>query len=261
MSSEYLLTQSPAELERLRLQSLVWEPHADALFDAIPVAAGWNCIDVGCGALGVLRSLSSRVGPAGSVLGVDVDEKLLGSAAAFGLPNVTVRRADVFADELPAGGFDLVHMRFMLAPIGREAELLPAALRLVRPGGVIVLQEPDAASWSLLPSGLAFDRLKSLILRAFAAGGGDFNAGRRLFSMLGGAGVRDLHVRAAVEALPPGHPYARVAIQFAGSLRSRLVQLVTEGELDAVVAEAEEELKRPDAASLTFTVVQAWGRV
>ena len=29
----------------------------------------------------------------------------------------------------------------------------------------------------------------------------------------------------------------------------------------ALVAEAEEELKRPDAASLTFTVVQAWGRV
>ena len=55
--SNYLLAGGRAELERLRLQAEVWEEDAATLFDQIPVKPGWECIDVGCGTMGVLRPL------------------------------------------------------------------------------------------------------------------------------------------------------------------------------------------------------------
>ena len=61
--------------------------------------------------------------------------------------------------------------------------MLAEMRRLVRPGGIVVLQEPDSASWSLYPASEPFDHLKSAILTAFRVGGGDFDAGRTIVSM------------------------------------------------------------------------------
>lgn len=248
--SEYLLQSGP-ELERLRLQAVVWEPDAQRLFDAIGVGEGWRCVDVGCGAMGVLRPLSRAAGARGEVVGVDRDESLLRAAEDFvethALTNVRVQRDDVFDSALPAESFDLVHMRFMLAPIGRFDELLRAALRLCRPGGIVVLQEPDASCWSALSPTPAFDALRDAILQAFAANGGDFNAGRRTYAMLQQAGLGNVGISAAVHALPGDHPYARLPLQFAKSL----------GLSSELIADFESVVE--STAYLTFAVTQVWG--
>jgi SAM-dependent methyltransferase len=264
MPNEYLLAGQSAELERLRLQSLVWESATRAMLATVPVQQGWRCVDVGCGAIGVLRPLSEAVGPSGSVLGVDVDPLLLKSAEDFiaehDLRNVQVRQCDIFA-ELPGEHFDLVHLRFMFAPIGREQELLARAVALCRPGGYIVVQEPDGSCWSLIPPADSFDRLKRIIFEAFRAGGGDFNVGRRTYALLQLAGLEDVRIRAAVEALQPGHPYLAVVLQFAASLRQRILnaQIATESELDQLTSEVRELLDRGSAGT-TFLVTQVSAR-
>src|SRR5206468_983697 len=191
------------------------------------VKAGWECIDVGCGGMGVLRPLSERVGAAGRVLGVDADESFVKAAERFiaenDLANVRVKRADIFADGISGDVYDLVHLRFMFAPLGRDDELLARALALLRPGGVLVVQEPDAASWNTTPPHPAFEELKSLILDAFRRGGGDFNAGQRIFRRLRRSGLQRVESRASVHALSSGHPYMRLPLQFAESLRDRIL--------------------------------------
>ena len=79
----YLLAGGAAELERLQLQARVWEPEAEAMLDRIGLAPGARCIDLACGAMGILRPLSRRVGPSGRVVGVDLDAKQLAGARAF----------------------------------------------------------------------------------------------------------------------------------------------------------------------------------
>lgn len=63
---------------------------------------------------------------------------------------------------------------------------------------------------------------------------------------------------AHVVALPPGHPYLRLPLQFATSLRPRLEALIGKANLDDLVRQAEVELGRPGTWGTTFTLVQAY---
>jgi SAM-dependent methyltransferase len=249
----------------LRLQAQVWEEDSAALFDQIPVRPGWECVDVGCGAMGVLRPLSERVGEGGRVLGIDADESFVRAAELFiadnELTNVRVKQADIFSDGLPDEMFDLVHLRFMFAPYGRDDDLLARALTLLRPGGVLVVQEPDASSWNTMPPHPAFEELKSLILDTVRRGGGDFNAGQRVFRRLRRSGLQKVMARACVHALSGAHPYMRLPLQFAESLRDRILaaNLIESEELDALMNTVDGIVSKPDTGLLTFILVQAWG--
>src|SRR5215218_6836806 len=91
-SQPYLLADQPSELERLQLQSRVWEPSGRRLLDEIGEAGGARVLDVGCGAIGWLRLLSEWVGSDGEVVESDVDDGMLAAAGEFidteGLGNV-----------------------------------------------------------------------------------------------------------------------------------------------------------------------------
>ena len=178
------------------------------------------------------------------------------------LTNVEIIEADAYASPLPANSFDLTHVRFLFAPVGRDAQLMNELWRLTKPGGIIAIQEPDAAAWRCYPPSEAWDRLKSAILEAFRQGGGDFDAGRRTHMMMQDQGAEDLQMRATVVALAPGHPYLRLPVQFATSLRNRLLDggLMSGSELDAAIGECEKVAGDPRTTGVTFVVTQVWGR-
>jgi SAM-dependent methyltransferase len=260
----YLLSDAPTELERLQLQSRVWEPAARELLALMSCGERHVALDVGCGVMGWLRALDEWVGSDGRVVGTDIDASMLERAASFaaseGLERVELVRDDLFATSLPAGAFDLVHARFQIAPLGRGEEQVAAYARLARPGGWIVLEDPDIGSWHVNPDAPATAQLIELIAQGFRSAGGDFDAGRRLPDLLRPY-VDDVRLRACVVALPPGHPYLRLPLQFTASLRPRLDPLVGADVLTSLVRAAESELARPDAWGTTFTLVQAWGKV
>ena len=262
-SSDYLLAGQLSELERLQLQARVWEPAGSALLERLGDGAGLHVVDVGCGCLGWLRILSRWVGPGGTVTGTDLDDAQLEAARAFleaeNLRNVTLVRDDLFASRLEPGAFDLVHARFEIAPLGRAEEQLATFRRLARPGGWIVLEDPDLGSWHFNPPAPAAERLIALIEAAFIAAGGDFQAGRRHAELLRAAGL-DPEARAAVYALPPGHPYLRLPVQFSVSLQPRLLSLVSLAELEELRRAAEAEIAQPGRWGTTFTLIQTWAK-
>jgi ubiquinone/menaquinone biosynthesis C-methylase UbiE len=167
----YLLAGQASELERLQLQSRVWEPSGRRLLEQIGDGRGARALDVGCGVLGWLRILSEWVGQDGEVTGTDIDAAMLGAADRFvsneGLRNVGLAKDDLFASELEPHSFDLVHARYEICPLGRAHEQMQTYLRLARPGGIIVLEDPDPGSWHFNPSAPALERLIALIVEAF----------------------------------------------------------------------------------------------
>jgi ubiquinone/menaquinone biosynthesis C-methylase UbiE len=155
--ANYLLAGQRGELERLQLQARVFEPDAEAMLDQIGIQSGWHGLDLGCGAMGILGPLSRRVGTSGKVVGLDVDPKLIDAARVLGQEegwdNVELREGDALQTHLAPASFDVVHARFLLAPLWQHKDsLLREMLALTRPGGVVVLQEPDASSWTFYPT-------------------------------------------------------------------------------------------------------------
>jgi len=269
---EYLLAGQDSEPARLRLQSLVWEPSGRRLLAEIGDGAGARVLDVGCGPLGWLRVLSEWVGPSGEVVGTDVDDTMLTAAERFvateALTNVRLVKDDLFASELEPASFDLVHARFQLAPLGRGQEQMASHLRVVRPGGTIALEELDPYSWHFIPTAAALGidytrpldhQLIPLIGEAFRKAGADPDAAATQLRLLREAGI-EATVRAEVRALPPGHPYLRLPLDFLNALRPLVTSLVGPQELERLELDANHELADPDRWGITFTLVQAWGR-
>ena len=260
----YLMAGQMSELERLRLQSRVWEPAGQALLQQIGVRGVRSALDVGCGAMGWLRVLAERIEPDGTVVGTDVDDKMLEAAAAFveeqRLTQVKLEKDDLFSSQLAPASFDLTHARFQIAPLGRADEQLTSFIRLTKPGGLVVLEDPDSGSWHFNPPAAAAERLICLILEAFKTAGGNFDAGRELAGLLRSRGLEP-QLRAEVYALPPGHPYLRLPLQFAKSLEPRVLKLVGADELSSLRAAAEDELGNAARWGTTFTLIQAWTRL
>ena len=259
----YLLAGQASELERLRLQSLVWEPSGRQLLSKLGGGSGGRALDVGCGALGWLRLLSDWVGPSGQVVGTDIDASLLNAARSF-LPeaeiaNVELVLDDLFDSKLEPQSFDLVHARYEIAPLGRGREQVAAHRRLVKPGGSLILEEWDVASWHFNPPAPAAERLIRLIAEIFAGLGGE--AGRGLPNLLREIGVEEPEVDAHVIALEPGHPYLRMLLQFSVALELRLLEVLSKDELASLRQEVEAELAEPGRWGTTFTVIQSWGHV
>ena len=261
MSQEdYLLANQPSELERLRLQALVWEPTGRQLLSKLGGGSGGRALDVGCGALGWLRVLSEWVGPSGQVVGGDIDARMLDVARSFleqeEIGNVELVVDDLFDSKLDPHSFDLVHARYQIAPLGRGREQMAAHRRLLKPGGTLVLEEWDLASWHFNPAAPSAERLIELVAEIFAGMGGE--AGRALPELFREAGIEEPGLDAHVIALPPGHPYLRVPIQFSVALEPRLLEMLSEEELASLRREAEAELAEPGRWGTTFTLIQCW---
>jgi ubiquinone/menaquinone biosynthesis C-methylase UbiE len=260
-SSTYLLAGQISEVDRLRLQSQVWEPSGRRLLERLGDGRGARAVDIGCGAMGWLRLLSEWVGPDGQVVGTDIDDAMLAAAEKFvaeeRLGNVVLIRDDLFDSKLEPSSFDLVHSRFEISPLARGDEQMDTYCRIARPGGIVALEDWDKGSWRSNPPAPALDRLIRLIDQAFARVS-ELDGGRTHLALFRGVGIEP-HLHAEVLALPPGHPYLRLPIQMTTSLAPRLQEFVSAEELARLQQEAENELVDYGRWGTTFTVIQSWG--
>ena len=261
-SGHYPIERRAGEIERLHVQAAAMAPDTEIMLDRIGVSEGWQCLDIGCGPGGITGLMSKRVGRSGRVVGLDMDTQFLEHARANAPANVEFRQGDAFGSDLPAGSFDLVHMRFVASTAGQPERLLREAMRLARPGGIVALQEPDGSTLNCYPPHPAWDRLKAALLGAFSGVGADLTLAQRLYFVVRQAGLQDVQYRPfliGVRATDPMVDYLPATVEL---LRGTVVRLglLSEHEFAAVLAECRRHLEAPDTAFTMYTVAQVWGR-
>lgn len=259
----YLLAGQISELERLQLQSHVWEPSGRRLLEKIDRGNGIRALDVGCGVLGWLRVLSEWVGSDGTVTGTDIDDAMLAAADAFvsaeSLGNVSLINDDLFASRLPEASFNLVHARFEMTPLGRGPLQIAAYVRLLRLGGTLVLEDPDWDSWHFNPPAPAQEKLIELTVEAFRRWG-DAEAGRKNPALLQSVGINPstrTRGSAGAAGVPP--------IPSAAAANGRRPRTTPAGvrrprRTGTPASTAEAELAEPQRWGTTFTLLQCWGK-
>jgi ubiquinone/menaquinone biosynthesis C-methylase UbiE len=136
---------SESELERLQLQARCLEGLTRRLIRESGIRAGMRVLDLGSGPGDVAFLLAEAVGPSGSVLGVDREERSVDlarrRAAEAGYGNVAFVVAG--DDSLPADApFDAAIGRFVLIHQRDPAAMIRRAAAVVRPGGVVAFLEP-----------------------------------------------------------------------------------------------------------------------
>lgn len=262
-SGRYPIERRKGEIERLLIQAEALAADAEIMLERIGVAAGWHCLDLGCGPGGITGLLSRRVGAAGRVLGLDADPVFLDYARREKPFNVEFVEGDAYRTGLEGASFDLVHVRFLASTAGEPVRLLHEAVRLAKRGGVVAFQEPDVSSLKCFPPHPAWDRLCDAIAAIFTAIGGDTRFGQQLYRRLRAEGLKDVQYRPFVVGVRSGDPMTDFLPATAESMRGALLEhrLIAAGELDTALAECRAHLAQPDVVFSLYTTVQVWGRV
>jgi SAM-dependent methyltransferase len=205
----YALVLSEDERRRYRLMAETAHTEEAALWSAAGVCAGAAVADIGCGPGAVLRLLAQEVGPGGRADGVDNAPGTVtaGADEVGDLPQATVRRGEATATGLPAGGYDVVMCRHVLAHNGgREADIVRHLTQLGRPGGVVYLVDTDVDTVWMRPEDPDIAELQARYVAYHRDRGNDLNIGRSLGLLLEAAGSTIEHYRVSgpVIRLPPG---------------------------------------------------------
>jgi SAM-dependent methyltransferase len=126
--------------------------------DRAGLAAGERVLDVGCGTGETTLEMGRRVGPEGSVVGVDISAPMLERARAVareaGAANVTFENADAQTAALP-GPFDVLYSRFgVMFFVEPEAAFanLRSALRKGARLAFICWRSVQENPWMLVPA-------------------------------------------------------------------------------------------------------------
>jgi trans-aconitate methyltransferase len=88
----YFLGFSSAEQQRLQQQADEFAAESAWLFDQVGLQAGSRAVELGCGPQGCLELLAHRVGPTGSVIGVEINEQAALRSPRLRLPTRGCRR-------------------------------------------------------------------------------------------------------------------------------------------------------------------------
>jgi ubiquinone/menaquinone biosynthesis C-methylase UbiE len=123
-------------------------------FELLQLKPGMQVLDVGCGIGMDLPTLADRVGAGGMVVGLDHDQSRLRTARETNAGRSNVRLVMAEAQELPFpnSSFDGVRADRVLLYIPESAQTLAEMVRVLRPGGVLTLIEPDWRSIALFPA-------------------------------------------------------------------------------------------------------------
>lgn len=262
--TEYLLGDAEDERRRLVAQAALLHDEARALLERLHIPIGGDVVDIGCGPVGILPLLSERVGPHGTVTGLDRHAEMLDHAArtCAGLDNVRFALGDAIDSGLPRRHYDLAHVRLVLVNVPDPAAVVTEAVAIVRPSGTVAVQEVDWLSWQCEPALPAWTELRDLLTRLWHSRGLDPCIGRRLPSLLRSAGLREVTAQAHAGIDATGQPYQRLLLTFAERFRARLLDgITTSAELDRLVDAVAAHLASPDTVVVRAMTVQAWGRV
>jgi ubiquinone/menaquinone biosynthesis C-methylase UbiE len=112
------------------------------------ISSGMRVLDIGCGMGDVTILAAQLVGSAGQVTSIDLDQASIetaqGRAAAFGFENTSFDRADIAALE-PPHSFDAIIGRLVLQFV--TIAIIKHLYGMLRPGGILALQEPTWKLW------------------------------------------------------------------------------------------------------------------
>jgi SAM-dependent methyltransferase len=186
------------------------------------IGAGEHVLDVGCGCGHTTLEIARRVGPMGSVTGVDIATAMLERARQAvcdaGLKHVHFENVDAQLHAFAPGGFDVVFSRFGVMFFADPADAFANLRVALRPGGRLTFvcwQALQRNPWMFVPFSATLQHVPPPPRPApDAPGPFAFADPERVRGILARAGFADVAVEAATETLTIGNGSLDQAVDF-----------------------------------------------
>jgi ubiquinone/menaquinone biosynthesis C-methylase UbiE len=195
--------KSPAENYQRYFVPVIGGPVAEDLIGRAGLQAGDRVLDVACGTGVVTRLAADRVGPSGTVAGLDVNPGMLAVARASTPSGISINWYEASAEAMPLsdGSFDVVLCQMGLQFMPNKPAALREMRRVLDRGGRIYLNVPG-------PKPSLFGVMTEALARHIgpqAAAFGDtvfsLHDVEHMTKLLRDAGFREVDVRAKPKSL------------------------------------------------------------
>jgi len=156
--------------------------------------------------------------------------------------------------------FDLVYCRFLLIHLPDPLTCLREMKRVLKPGGIIFVEDGDLRSGGSAPSS-ALDHFGALFDRLGPKKGVDYRLGRDLYHLVKRVDFKDIEVAIYQPAYSRGRErvFLKWSIEEAGEgLISAGV--LTRSELEQILDQMQSASDNPDILVLMPRMSQVWGR-
>jgi ubiquinone/menaquinone biosynthesis C-methylase UbiE len=222
-------------LQILDRTATAWREMRQQTYALLDVREGHRLLDVGCGTGEVVRELARRVGSTGRVVGVDKSETMIREARrrdeGASLPS-EYRLGDAHHLDFPDRAFDGCRAERLFIHLDDPLRALSEMCRVTRPGGRIVVAEPDLETAVVDSDDRAFTRR---ILRYYCDQVANGWAGRQLPRLIQRAGLADVAI------LPQTSVSTDLSQRIGGVDAGFFHRQLAQAQADGVVSQAEAE--------------------
>jgi ubiquinone/menaquinone biosynthesis C-methylase UbiE len=251
--TKYVHGTSPDEQARLAQLNALTNPKFIQFLSVRPTD---HVLEIGAG-LGILASQVADVASLGHVAAVEFSHEQIARRHGCRL-NLDFVRADAHHLPFPDNTFDVVYCRYVLEHMGDALHVISEARRVLKPGGRFLAQENNIAVNFFYPECPHFEPVWLKLAELQAQLGSDALVGKKLFAYFKQAGFRETTISLAEEF----HHAGMESFQFWVENLVRIIQasrpdfirlgLLTGEEIDAGVAEAEQFVRRDNAAAYFY---------
>lgn len=227
----------------------------EAAFFLQHLRGGMRVLDVGCGPGAITLGLAEVVAP-GSIVGLDIQASQVDQAkhraTRCGGTNLLLVAGDAYRLPFAPHSFDAAFAHAVLMHLRVPVRALEEIRRVLRPGGIAGLRDPDWGAEILAPSTPLLEECRSLRIRVRRHHGGDPFVGRDHRRLLLQAGFARAEARATVESAGSLEETRRDAAFRKAAFQGAAATAEAEGwvnraTVDSILAEIDAWAERPDA--------------
>ena len=264
VSSPYVLATGAAAVRRLHVLHDVYSPAGRRVLLQAGLNPGMNVADFGCGVGVVSKMLAEMVGPLGHVTGIDINGGQLIEARELcrkaGFGNTQFVQASAYETGLPRNSFDLVYCRFLLLHLARPEECLREMLDVLKPGGILVVEDGDLTTAATVPPS-SMNAFSDLFPKLGSARGLNYSVSEDLFSMVTAAGFEAVNIEISQPGITTGENRNFLSWSVAEAGPAMIEEgIISRTALDRTLTEMQEVVENPSILILPPRMSLVWAR-